>query len=101
MKNHINKFGQYIKESMGMDEYTVTVEMAADTVTIWADTLAELAEIAPNCYFSEFTSITPDNWDVTLVGSEEECEAIANYWNELTGGNEVIAEPFTQRRQQY
>jgi hypothetical protein len=83
---------------LGKDQYMVTVDMASDTLNVWADTISEMAKIAPNCIFQEFNPVTPDYWEVTIVGPEMECTAIANYWNNLTGGNEVMVEPFRLRR---
>jgi hypothetical protein len=88
-------------QGLGQGKYMVSVDMAAETLKAWADTISDMAEIAPNCIFQNFNAVTPDYWEVTIVGPEMECTAIANYWNNLTGGNEAMAEPFKPGRTRY
>ena len=105
MKNNkIKRFNQYINESvLGLDNsMMVQLDMASETLKNWAMTLADLAEIAPNCVFVEFMSVTPDYWEVTISGSKMECSAIAKYWNDLTGADETTVMPFrSQRNKRY
>jgi hypothetical protein len=79
----------------------VTIDMGADTLPTWGITITEMGKIAPTCIFQDFTSITPDYWDVTIVGPKMECEALAKYWNNLKGANEVEVEPFRLKRKGY
>jgi hypothetical protein len=97
--NHPARINQELGK--GQNLYMVSVDMAAETLKVWGDTLSELGEIAPNCIFQNFNAVTPDYWEVIIVGSEVECTAIANYWNNLTGGNEVMVEPFRQPKTRY
>lgn len=104
--NHIKMFESIglparMYHGLGKDQYMVIVDMASDTIKTWSETLAEIADLAPNCIFQAFNPVTPDYWEVTIVGPEMECEAIADYWNNLTGGNEVVAEPFRLARKRY
>ena len=76
------------------DLHMVIIDMASDILPTWGITITEMGRIAPTCIFQDFTSITPDYWEVTIVGPKMECEALAKYWNNLTGGNEIEVEKF-------
>ena len=86
---------------LGRDLHMVTIDMASDILATWGITITEMGEIAPTCIFQDFTSITPDYWAVTIVGPKGECEALAKYWNNLTGGNEVNPLPFRLKNRKY
>ena len=97
--NQIKRFSQYINESEIDNPMMVQIDMAAsETLENWASTFVKLAEIAPNCKLVQFMPVTQDYWEVTISGSEMECSAIAKYWNDLTGGDEVSVMPFRQQR---
>jgi hypothetical protein len=109
MKNVVKTFGQYVKESNNfkdedftlgppdnLDSYPiccVSLDMVPDTLQSWADTLSELSRIAPNCEIREFSNDV-HSIDVMIVGPRRECNAIAQYWNDLRGADETEVEPY-------
>jgi len=98
---HVRNFqGFDLNESNVTHEAMVTIDMAHDTIKTWSDTLAGMAEIAPNCLFHSFVPFK-DYWEVVIIGPRMECEGLADYWNNLTGGSEVAVEPFRGPRTRY
>lgn len=91
---NFKNYKSFLNESYSNPEAMVTLDMASETLANWATTLSEMAKIAPNCVFVSFDSVTADYWDVTISGSFSECQALADYWNDLKGADEVVVEPF-------
>lgn len=104
---HLLPFDQFLNEAdsplneSSHFESMVIIDMARETLKTWAITLDEMAKVAPNCEFASFSDVSPDYWETVIVGSEAECAAIAKYWNELQGGDEVVVEPYRGRRTRY
>jgi|LakMenEpi03Aug12_release.lakeMendotaPanAssembly.Ray.scaffolds.fasta_scaffold114766_2 hypothetical protein len=88
----IKRFSQYINESsVDMGTYYVEIDMSAgDELYMYAKTFAELARLAPNTILDDMNTANIDYYDVKMVGPKEECQAIADYWNNLRGSNDIV-----------
>ncbi len=106
MKNNIKRFNQFINEVNSSDSarfsigktvrgkenivsgrnavYMVTTDWSTETLENWAKSLAEMAEVAPNCMIENITTDS-QGFEVTIIGSRRECEAFADYWYNKSG----------------
>ena len=90
MKNELKRFSQFVNESVDDSTYEVTIDLVSgENLMNYASTFADLAKVAPNCTIISINAVTADWWEVTLVGSMNECEAAAQYWNDLRGGDDI------------
>ena len=78
----------------------VVIEMPYDTLDVWANLLGDIAKLAPNCIINEILP-AKDYWEVVVFGPKMECVALAEYFNDLTGGDEFTVQPFLQRNRRY
>lgn len=91
MKNQIKKFGQFINESE-MNR-TTSIDFGYGNLGEMAEGFATLAELAPNCEVMSTDGVKRDYMTIEIVGPAEECDAVADYWNEQRGGRDIYTAP--------
>lgn len=97
MKKGIKFFEEFINENMGRNpESVVIISLGNNELEDWGITMSKLGQIAPNCEFLKFELANMDYWDITIAGPKIQCQAIADYMNELSGefGTGVQVFPF-------
>jgi hypothetical protein len=93
MKKQVKNFGQYINESE-MNQTTTSIDFGYGKLGEMAEGFAALAELAPNCQVMSTDGVKRDYMTIEIVGPAEECDAVADYWNELRMSKDIYTAPY-------